>query len=223
MRPMLGKRARTDDAKELRRDVILACARRMLQQEGACIFTMATLAERANLAKGTAYLYFPTREALLLAILTEDLRAFFTDVERGLQQLSGIHVPLSMADVIADALLSGPTLLPLLQLLHTQLERNVPFEVLAEFKGFLLEQLHIVGSRLEAAAGLKQGVGATLFLRAHALAVGMSQMADCSATLQDVYQKHPELGTLAIDFKTEFSLALADQIRGIEKTGRISQ
>ena len=217
MKPAMGKRARTDDAKELRREALLACACRMLQQEGSSTFTMAALAEKANLAKGTAYLYFPTREALFLAILTEDLRAFFADIARGLQKLSGRDLPLLAANLIADALLSRHTLLPLLQLLHTQLERNVPFEVLAEFKAFLLEQLQAVGAPLEATFGLKSGAGITIFLRAHALAVGISQMADRSATLRDVYRKHPALRALAVDFKSEFSSALADQIRAFDR------
>jgi AcrR family transcriptional regulator len=223
MKPAIGRRARTDDAKELRREALLACARRMLQTQGSGNFTMAVLADEADLAKGTAYLYFPSREALFVAILTEDLRAFFAGIVRGLPRLSGRDLPLMAAKLIADALLSCPTLLPLLQLLHTQLERNVPFEVLAEFKAFLLAQLQIAGASLETAVGLRKGAGATVFLRAHALAVGMSQMADRSEALQEVYRRHPELSALAIDFKREFSLALADQIRAFRRAVRKSQ
>lgn len=222
MKAGVGKRAMTEDAKELRRTALLSCARLMLQTEGWSNFTMAALADKASLAKGTAYLYFPTREALLLAILTEDLRGFLARIVRELQHLSTRDLPMGAAKIIGDALLGSSTLLPLLQLLHTQLERNVPYAVLAEFKTFLLEQLQIAGKSLEKAVRLKKGAGTTVFLRAHALAVGMSQMAGRSETLTDVYRQHPELSALAIDFKSEFSLALTDQIRAFVRAPRRS-
>ncbi len=212
---MTGKRARTEDAKELRRNVLMASARRMLARDGSQSFTMAALADEASVAKGTAYLYFPTREALFLAILTEDLQAFFQTIVREFRDLTGQDLPMAAAEVIGEALLGLSTLLPLLQLVHTQLERNVPLEVLTEFKTFLFQHLQAAGTSLETAAGMKVGTGTTVLLRAHALAVGMAQMADRSETLQDVYRLHPELSPLAIDFRTEFTAALADQIRAV--------
>ena len=223
MTTSVGKRARTDDAKGLRRKALLTCARQMLQTAGSNSLTMSALADKAGLAKGTVYLYFPTREAVFLAVLTEDLDTFFGQVVVGLQNLKSQDMPLGAAHAISNALSNCRTLLPLLQVLHTQLERNVPFAELAEFKAYLLGQVQRAGTVLEAAVRLQNGKGITVFLRGHALAVGMSQMADRSETLQAVYQRHPELSPLAIDFKTEFAAALADQIRAFGRTTRRSQ
>ncbi len=63
-------RARSDDAKWARRQFILAKADQLLRQEGFDAFTMNKLAATTDLAKGTLYLYFVTREELVLALYT---------------------------------------------------------------------------------------------------------------------------------------------------------
>ena len=64
-------RARSDDAKRARRQFILATADQLLRHEGFDSFTMNKLAAAADLAKGTLYLYFSTREELVLALYTD--------------------------------------------------------------------------------------------------------------------------------------------------------
>ena len=64
-------RARSDDAKRARRQFIVTTANRLLRQEGFDAFTMNKLAAAADLAKGTLYLYFATREELVLALYTD--------------------------------------------------------------------------------------------------------------------------------------------------------
>ena len=64
-------RARSDDAKRARRQFILATADQLLRGDGFDAFTMNKLASAADLAKGTLYLYFTTREELVLALYTD--------------------------------------------------------------------------------------------------------------------------------------------------------
>ena len=64
-------RARSDDAKRARRQFILATADQLLRLYGFDAFTMNKLADAADLAKGTLYLYFATREELVLALYTD--------------------------------------------------------------------------------------------------------------------------------------------------------
>jgi AcrR family transcriptional regulator len=61
-------RARSDDAKQARRQFMLAAADQLLRHEGFDAFTMNKLAAATDLAKGTLYLYFATREELVLAL-----------------------------------------------------------------------------------------------------------------------------------------------------------
>ena len=67
---MLKSRARSDDAKQVRRQFILATAEQLLRHDGFDAFTMNKLSSAADLAKGTLYLYFATREELMLALYT---------------------------------------------------------------------------------------------------------------------------------------------------------
>ena len=68
---MVRSRARSYDAKRARRQFILATADQLLRLDGLDAFTMNKLAAAADLAKGTLYLYFTTREELMLALYTD--------------------------------------------------------------------------------------------------------------------------------------------------------
>ena len=67
----MRSRARSDDAKQARRQFILATADHLLRHEGFDAFTMNKLAAAVDVAKGTLYLYFTTREELVLALYTD--------------------------------------------------------------------------------------------------------------------------------------------------------
>ena len=65
---MTGARARSPDAKRARRQSILTTAEQILRSGGFDAFTMNSLATTTGLAKGTLYLYFSSREELVLAL-----------------------------------------------------------------------------------------------------------------------------------------------------------
>jgi AcrR family transcriptional regulator len=65
---MTGARARSPDAKRARRQSILKTAEQILRSDGFDAFTMNSLAKTTGLAKGTLYLYFSSREELVLAL-----------------------------------------------------------------------------------------------------------------------------------------------------------
>ena len=66
MQPM--QRARSETAKLAREDSILTAAEILLRQSGYDAMTMQAVATAAGLAKGTLYLYFTSRESLVLAV-----------------------------------------------------------------------------------------------------------------------------------------------------------
>ena len=68
---MVQSRARSESARQARRQFILVTADQLLRREGFDAFTMNKLASAADLAKGTLYLYFATREELVLALYTD--------------------------------------------------------------------------------------------------------------------------------------------------------
>jgi AcrR family transcriptional regulator len=66
MQPM--QRARSETAKLTREDSILTAAEILLRQSGYDAMTMQAVATAAGLAKGTLYLYFTSRQSLVLAV-----------------------------------------------------------------------------------------------------------------------------------------------------------
>ena len=62
------QRARSETAKLEREDAILTATEILLRQSGYEAMTMQAVATAAGLAKGTLYLYFTSREALVLAV-----------------------------------------------------------------------------------------------------------------------------------------------------------
>ncbi len=62
------QRARSETAKLAREDVILTATEILLRQSGYDAMTMQAVATAAGLAKGTLYLYFTSRESLVLAV-----------------------------------------------------------------------------------------------------------------------------------------------------------
>ena len=62
------QRARSETAKLAREDSILTAAEILLRQSGYDSMTMQAVATAAGLAKGTLYLYFTSRESLVLAV-----------------------------------------------------------------------------------------------------------------------------------------------------------
>ena len=62
------KRARSKAAKSERKDEIIAAAETLLRQLGYDTMTMQAVAMEAGLGKGTLYLYFSSREGLVLNV-----------------------------------------------------------------------------------------------------------------------------------------------------------
>ena len=89
--PRSATQSLREKEKEDRRDQILAAAREVFFEVGIRRATVDAVAARAEVAKGTVYLYFPTKETILAHLLLEGLdnlgqrlaQAYGSDVERG--------------------------------------------------------------------------------------------------------------------------------------------
>ncbi len=61
--------ARTTRKRDVKREVILDCAQRLLQAEGYDNFTMQDIADAADISKGSLYLHFKDKEELFVAVI----------------------------------------------------------------------------------------------------------------------------------------------------------
>ena len=213
---MDGKqRATREPEKQYRRRMILDTAAQLLDERAYTAITMAEVAEQAGLAKGTVYLYFPTKEALFLALQQRMLAEWFAELDAALAQLGPASAG-AVAETICRSLAPRPHLTRLLAILHSVLEQNIDYEAAVSFKQMLLAHMQRTGARLERCLPfLRPGQGAQVLLRAHALVIGLQHVSDPPPLVRQVLEQ-PELQVFHIDFAGELSATLRALLRGME-------
>ncbi len=207
-------RARREEDKQERRRAILQAAERLAATVPFGEVKVADVARRARLAKGTVFLYFPTKEALFLALLQDGLGAWLDELDAALEARAA-WTGEALAQALAASLAGREGLLRVLVLLETLLERNVTAEDIEGFKRWLLARLERTGARLEERlAGLPRGSGVRFLLLLNALVVGLWQMADHAPLTREVLER-PGLQAFRLDFPRELQAAVTALLRGL--------
>ncbi|AUX40831.1 TetR family transcriptional regulator [Sorangium cellulosum] len=226
------RRARKEEQKEERRQIIIDAAWQLFQETPYPEVTMAQVAERTRLAKGTLYLYFTTKEELFLAVVDQELTKWFEDVNLHLRALDasrgeahtarprpartrrGAAAPpkdaaANVAALLATSLAARSAMTRLLTILHSVLEQNVSYEAALRFKLSLLTNVERTGSLLERCLpSLSPGQGGPLLIRMYALVIGMRQVCDPSDVIRDI-RSRPDMALFRIDFGEELRTSFA--------------
>jgi len=207
------KRARAEADKQQRRAEILRAAAEAFAKLPYAAVTMAEVARRAGLAKGTVYLYHATKESLFLQLGIGALARWFAGVEAALRG-AGRLGPDELAALLVETLVVRGDLTRLLPLLHPVLEENIDEALALAFKQRLGEQTAAAGELLERRCeALAPGEGVRFLLRLHALVIGLHAMATPSPTVARILAR-PELAALRIDFAAELQATVAALLRG---------
>jgi AcrR family transcriptional regulator len=202
------KRARAPEDKSQRRDAILRAAEGLLERRDALdSCSVELLARKAGLAKGTVYLYFGSREEVLLGVHEKQTHEVFDVVERALA------APDANAERVVRAglryLRAHPQFYPLAASCRTMLD-TVSTEAALAFKIAIGNRLQTLGTRIEQLyAGLQPGEGAILLMNSYALIIGLWQQADPPQSLRAVMDR-PEMAIFKIDFEKQLTAALLD-------------
>ncbi len=208
-------RARSDDDKNARRDQLLQAALELWDTSRFSSFTMSDVASRAGLAKGTTYLYFKTKEELLLALLTRELEQWFNDLNAALETRERWS-PKKLARVIAESLRERVTLRRLMVIQASVLEHNIAPDTALEFKQFLLKHATATSAALESRlAFLEPGQGVFVLKTLNALVIGLDQLSNPSAVAQKVLEQ-PGMNALKVDFETYLRQALEAVLNGMK-------
>ncbi len=210
------QRARREQDKQLRRQDILRAATTLLATRRYPEIKMIDIAREANLAKGTVFLYFPTKESLFLVLLTEMLRDWLSVINDALDNARGRWTTNRVARIFAETLTPRDSLTRLLTLVSSVLEYNVDEDRVADFKHTLIGLLAPTGARVERRLSfLSSGEGTRILMNIYAIIVGVRQLCDPGPTANAVLQK-PELAVLQMDFGTELRTTLSAFLRGRE-------
>ena len=164
------QRARSAEDKDLRRAHLVEAATRLFADADFDAVTIARVAEAAGVAKGTAYIYFATKEALFLELVRAELTGWLDDLVAALKCLRTRQpldaVPAAMARSVAQR----PTLQRLLVLLHRVIEPKIDESAARDFKLFLRDLLVRASAAVCAKLpGLTEAQAGKLMLQLHAL------------------------------------------------------
>ncbi len=182
--------------------------------------TMAAVALKAKLAKGTLFLYFTTKEDMFLALMEEQLIEWFDAVDRELDSLKAKSSISTVASLVADSLQERIEFTRLLAIHSTILEQNVSYESIFKHKQIILQKLAGTGARLERSLPfLKTGEGAHVILQCQALVVGLWHLTDPSPIARKVIEKEG-LSAFDLDFNFEFQNILTSLLYGIEQQSK---
>src|SRR4051794_16891840 len=175
---------------------------------------MAEVAARAGVVKGTLYLYWPTREELLLSVLEELLWQWLDEMDGRIDETRPGLGARKLAKIICDSLASYEPLGRLLAVLQTVLEHNVSRESIVRFKTELAQRMAMTGARIERQIPLGEGEGVRVLLHLNALLVGLVQMADSAPLVQEVLSV-PPLTALKVELPRELRAALTTYLDGL--------
>ena len=147
----IKRRARSAEQKAQRRQIVLQAAERYFLEVGYEAFSMAQLATRAGLVKGTLYLYFETREELFLTLYEQSLVRWS---QAFLGQLSGPLPSKGYAQGLYDTAMADGTFVPLLVRLEHVIEHNVSIPRLVASKRIFIDQVAVLAKASSLALAL---------------------------------------------------------------------
>ena len=204
--------------KSERRAAIVRAAAALLQRDPSAKLAVEAIARRAGLAKGTVYLYFGSRDEVLLALHDQQSHELFDVLERALSAADS-HGRRVVEDGLAY-LRAHPEFYPIAGNCRYMLDTNIGTEAALAFKLGIARRLEPLGRRIEELyPGLARGEGVALLTNCYAMIIGLWQQADPPLSLRKVMQR-PEMAIFRIDFEKQLVAALRDLWEGAERRGR---
>jgi AcrR family transcriptional regulator len=167
--------------KQERHQAILDAAERLLLRAPDRVPNVAEVADEAGLAKGTVYLYFASKEELLLALHERNLDGFFAALSRLLDRVPKVTLDDLLA-VTFEHIVRRPLLLPLAARCFALMAQSIPADVAVAYRERMAGRLEHAGARLERMfPGLDPGEGVAKLRHSFALTIGLWQMSAASA------------------------------------------
>ena len=215
--PHTGKRqrARTLEAKDQRRSHLLQAAADLFAQNNFDGVTIADMAQRAGVAKGTAYLYFNCKEAVFLELVQSELSQWQIELASALDQLPAHADTDAVSAVIARTLSDRLILRRLLVLLHTVIEPHLDLATARTFKLFLRDLVgRLATSLISRIQGMTPEQAAVLVMQIHALVISFTQLASPPPVIAQVLAQDASLQSMSITFEPFFTMTLGALLRG---------
>lgn len=218
---VIKQRAISSDEKLERREAILDAAIELLAKDDYHDISIARIARKAGLAKGTIFLYFKTKEELFLQLQIREYKSWFEDINRRLDT-SLQHKKESSIDEFVKNIMASvgghPMMIRLTPILHVILERNIDYKTALEFKRFLLSEIHTTGRLIERGIPfLRKNDGARFLLHLQVMLIGLIQLSRPAPIVKQVIETE-RMEVFQLSFEEKLSEMLALLINGMKAT-----
>lgn len=174
------KRARSLEDKSFRRQQILDAAAALFQEVGYEGFSVALLASKAGVVKGTLYLYFKTREEVFLALYDQSLNrvseAFIAQLTPGMNDKA-------FCELLYEVAFGDSLYVPLQARLEKVIEHNVSIDSLIASKRNFLKQVSRIAAATATAIDLDHAQAIEFIKTLGVLIVGVAG-ADLAPSLE---------------------------------------
>ena len=209
------QRARSAEDKDLRRAQLIAAATQLFADADFDAITIARVADAAGVAKGTAYIYFATKEALFLELVRAELLLWLDDLVLKLRRLRARNLSDAVPAAMARSLVERPALCRLLILLHTVIEPKIDAASAVDFKYFLRDLLSRISAEIvNKLPAMQTEQAQTLVMQMHALVISVAQLSSPPPVIAQVIADNPELQFMQIDFESFLRSTLTTLVRG---------
>ncbi len=203
------KRATQAEDKAIRKASILEAAATLLMENPQQLPSVIRIAQASQLAKGTVYLYFSTKEEIFQALLEEKLMTMLDGLKQGV--LAGNSVEKHINSLVYY-IKQNPSLLPLASMAKSVLEQNLDALCGEAFKKQLAMRVRETALALEGAYPSINNNGEQLIVRSFAITIGLWQMLDWPNHL-----KHLLEGELFSAFNQDYYSELQDMLMQLWK------
>ena len=207
------QRAIGTEDKEARRQAILDAVEKLFLKHPERMASVSEVAAAAGLAKGTVYLYFPSKEEMLLALHERHVAHFFRELMRKLVEPG----PLDFDDIFPITLthlIRVKAYLPLTSRCFAMMDREIPAATALAFKARIAHTVAAAGTELDRHFALPAGRGVALLLHSYGMIVGLWQLLHPNERFGKAMDR-PELRLLKRDYEQEIEEALRELWTGL--------
>jgi AcrR family transcriptional regulator len=203
------QRATQADQKAERYYAILDAAERLWLAHPERMASVAEVAQHAGVGKGTVYLYFPSKEELLLALHSRHVEKFFQAMMFMMSETKSLTVE-QILGVVKTHMIAPPAFLPLASRCFAMMEKSIPPQAAAAFHHGIAQWLQRAGGELSRHfTQLTSEQAMSLLMQSYGLIVGLWQLLN-PALESSKHMTAAEKRILRPDYTQELSNALLD-------------
>lgn len=186
--------------------MILQKAKAWLSNRTFSEIRLADMARELGLVRGTLYLYFPSKQDLFVAVLKEEMEAWWASFRE-----SPVTTP---GPDLAAALSGRELLVRLLSSLHVAIEPGLIPEGLYSLKMWFVGFAGRAASDLEARYPSLEGKGHNFLLQVYAFLIGTAQLAFPPEHVHQLVCREEAFQAFRIDFGSFLAASIDTLYRG---------